>query len=80
MPRYFEYYFKDKPTIIRKQKLNSCFRWNETTDQRALGEDILDILPRDVAMYQTLFPKAIVSPFFLKPFLLIKRLFIMKIC
>jgi hypothetical protein len=40
--RYFEYYFKDKPTIIRKNRNSiAVLDGNETTDQlRALGEDI----------------------------------------
>jgi hypothetical protein len=25
--RYFEYYFKEKPTIIRKTETQCCFRW-----------------------------------------------------
>lgn len=40
--RYFEYYFKDKPSIIRKNRNSvAVLNGNETSDQlKALGEDI----------------------------------------
>jgi hypothetical protein len=50
--RYFEYYFRDKPSIISRNSV-AVLNGKETKEQlAALGEDIFAILAWDAAMYR----------------------------
>jgi hypothetical protein len=59
--RYFEYYFKDKPSIIRKAEISCGFKWSETKEQlQRFREDIFRYFGLGCEMFLNLYQKIIV--------------------